>query len=79
MRSYSITNSTIIRFVLELDQDAIFTYEEVEKCYPKIGRYRPVVLIGAAGVGRNELRKRLTAMNPNHFQTTIPCKFSFPI
>ena len=53
---------------------AVFTYEEVERCYPKIGRYRPIVLIGAPGVGRTELRKRLSATNPNHFKAPVPCE-----
>ena len=61
--------------ITEHDQDEIFTYEEVEKCYPKIGRYRPIVLVGPPGVGRNELRKRLTATNTNHFKSTIPCEY----
>ncbi len=59
----------------DMKPEEVYTYEEVEKCYPKIGRYRPIVLVGAQGVGRTELRKRLTATNPNHFKSTVPCEF----
>lgn len=42
----------------DFDREMIATYEEVAKLYPRPGVYRPIVLIGAPGVGRNELIKR---------------------
>ncbi|XP_033253713.1 MAGUK p55 subfamily member 7-like isoform X4 [Drosophila miranda] len=48
----------------DFDREQIATYEEVAKLYPRPGIFRPVVLIGAPGVGRNELRRRLIARDP---------------
>ncbi|XP_064466026.1 MAGUK p55 subfamily member 7-like isoform X2 [Ornithodoros turicata] len=56
----------------DFDRELIATYEEVAKWYPKPGFYRPVVLIGPPGVGRNELKRRLIASDPDRFKTTIP-------
>ncbi|XP_013418779.1 MAGUK p55 subfamily member 7 isoform X2 [Lingula anatina] len=56
----------------DFDNAEIITYEEVEKYYPESGRYRPIVLIGPPGAGRNELKRRLITSNPEHFSATIP-------
>lgn len=56
----------------DFDRELISTYEEVAKLYPRPGLHRPIVLIGPPGVGRNELKRRLVASNPDKFQTTIP-------
>ena len=32
---------------------------------------------GASGVGRNELRRRLTSTNPNHFKFILPRKYKW--
>uniref|UniRef100_A0A182P885 MAGUK p55 subfamily member 7 n=1 Tax=Anopheles epiroticus TaxID=199890 RepID=A0A182P885_9DIPT len=45
----------------DFDREMIATYEEVAKLYPRPGVFRPIVLIGAPGVGRNELKRRLVA------------------
>lgn len=58
----------------DFDREMIATYEEVAKLYPRPGVYRPVVLIGAPGVGRNELRRRLVARDPEKFRSPVPCK-----
>ena len=58
----------------DFDREMIATYEEVSKLYPRPGVYRPVVLIGAPGVGRNELRRRLVARDSEKFRTPVPCK-----
>lgn len=58
----------------DFDREQIATYEEVAKLYPRPGIYRPLVLIGAPGVGRNELKRRLIATNPDKYKTPIPCK-----
>ncbi|XP_037949889.1 MAGUK p55 subfamily member 7 isoform X2 [Teleopsis dalmanni] len=56
----------------DFDREMIATYEEVAKLYPRPGVYRPVVLIGAPGVGRNELRRRLIARDPEKFRSPVP-------
>lgn len=56
----------------DFDRDLISTYEEVAKLYPRPGLHRPIVLIGPPGVGRNELKRRLVASDPDKFKTTIP-------
>lgn len=56
----------------DFDRELIATYEEVAMLYPKPGFNRPIVLIGPPGVGRNELKRRLIASDPEIFRTTIP-------
>ncbi|GFY63606.1 MAGUK p55 subfamily member 7, partial [Trichonephila inaurata madagascariensis] len=56
----------------DFDREEIATYEEVAKLYPRAGLYRPIILIGPPGVGRNELKRRLIASDPDHFRQTIP-------
>lgn len=56
----------------DFDRELIATYEEVSKLYPRPGVYRPIVLIGAPGVGRNELKRRLIARNPEKYRSPIP-------
>uniref|UniRef100_A0A1Y1MLC4 MAGUK p55 subfamily member 7 n=2 Tax=Photinus pyralis TaxID=7054 RepID=A0A1Y1MLC4_PHOPY len=56
----------------DFDREQIATYEEVAKLYPRPGLYRPLVLIGAPGVGRNELKRRLIVTNPDKYKTPIP-------
>lgn len=46
----------------------------VSKLYPRPGMYRPIVLIGAPGVGRNELKRRLVARDPEKYRSPVPCK-----
>lgn len=58
----------------DFDRDEIPTYEEVSKLYPRPGIYRPLVLIGPPGIGRNELKRRLIATDPEKYKTPIPCK-----
>lgn len=56
----------------DFDREEVPTYEEVAKLYPRPGLSRPIVLIGAPGVGRNELRRRLIAMDPEKYHIPIP-------
>nr|CAD7430010.1 unnamed protein product [Timema monikensis] len=56
----------------DFDREEIATYEEVAKLYPRPGLQRPVVLIGPPGVGRNELKRRLIATDPDKYKTPIP-------
>lgn len=58
----------------DFDREEIPTYEEVAKLFPRPGVYRPIILIGPPGVGRNELRRRLIATDPEKFRTPTPCK-----
>jgi guanylate kinase len=56
----------------DYDREDIPTYEEVAKLYPRPGFFRPIILIGPPGVGRNELKRRLISVDPNKYTTTIP-------
>ncbi|VDM95791.1 unnamed protein product [Thelazia callipaeda] len=47
-------------------------YESVSLLYPKQSSIRPIVLIGPPGVGRNELKKRLIAINSSRYGTSVP-------
>lgn len=58
----------------DFDREMIATYEDVAKLYPRPGVYRPVVLIGASGVGRHELKRRLIARDPEKYRSPVPCK-----
>lgn len=60
----------------DFDREEVPTYEEVAKLYPRPGLYRPVVLIGPPGVGRNELKRRLMATDSEKYKTPVPCKFT---
>ncbi|XP_042906742.1 MAGUK p55 subfamily member 7 [Parasteatoda tepidariorum] len=56
----------------DFDREEIATYEEVARLNPRPGLHRPIILIGPPGVGRNELKRRLIASDPDHFRQTIP-------
>ncbi|ETN62446.1 membrane-associated guanylate kinase (maguk) [Anopheles darlingi] len=56
----------------DFDREMIATYEEVAKLYPRPGVFRPIVLIGAPGVGRNELKRRLVARDPEKYKSPVP-------
>ncbi|XP_048525664.1 MAGUK p55 subfamily member 7-like isoform X4 [Dendroctonus ponderosae] len=56
----------------DFDRELIATYEEVAKLYPRPSVFRPIVLIGPPGVGRNELKRRLIDTDPVKFQTPTP-------
>ncbi|XP_023949278.1 MAGUK p55 subfamily member 7 isoform X1 [Bicyclus anynana] len=56
----------------DFDREIIPTYEEVARLYPRPGLVRPIVLVGAPGVGRNELRRRLIATDPEKYVTPVP-------
>lgn len=56
----------------EFDREEIPTYEEVARLFPRPGVFRPIVLVGAPGVGRNELKRRLMALEAERYKATIP-------
>ncbi|CAH1169752.1 unnamed protein product [Phaedon cochleariae] len=56
----------------DFDREHIATYEEVAKLYPRPGIHRPIVLIGAPGVGRNELKRRLIDTDADKYKTPTP-------
>ncbi|XP_023328596.1 MAGUK p55 subfamily member 7 isoform X2 [Eurytemora carolleeae] len=56
----------------DFDREEIPTYEEVARLFPRAGRYRPIVIIGPPGVGRNELKRRLLALEPDRMKATVP-------
>ncbi|EFO21515.1 guanylate kinase [Loa loa] len=55
----------------EIQIDSLL-YESVSLLYPKQSLIRPIVLIGPPGVGRNELKKRLIAVNSDRYATSVP-------
>ena len=59
----------------EFDREEIPTYEEVARLFPRPGVFRPIVMIGPPGVGRNELKRRLMALESERYKATIPRKF----
>lgn len=59
----------------DFDREMIATYEEVAKLYPRPGVYRPIVLIGAPGVGRNEIKRRLVAQDSEKYRSPVPCEY----
>jgi hypothetical protein len=59
----------------DFDRELIATYEEVAKLYPRPNVYRPIVLIGAPGVGRNELKRRLMQRDPEKYRSPVPCEY----
>lgn len=56
----------------DFDREEIATYEEVARLFPRSGRFRPIVLIGPPGVGRNELKRRCIALEPDRLKATVP-------
>ena len=56
----------------DFDREEIATYEEVARLFPRSGRYRPIILIGPPGVGRNELKRRMIALEPDRLKVTVP-------
>lgn len=60
----------------DFDREMIATYEEVAKLYPRPGIYRPLILIGAPGVGRNELKRRLIVRDPEKYRSPVPCEYN---
>ncbi|VDK24318.1 unnamed protein product [Anisakis simplex] len=63
-------NTAASRTLNEVYEGAL--YESVSLVSPNKKMIRSVVLIGASGVGRNELKRRLIMSNPERFSTTVP-------
>lgn len=53
---------------IEYDRDEIATYEPVSKYFPEAHLFRPVILIGASGVGCSTLIRLLVSCKPNRYQ-----------
>ena len=58
----------------DFDREEIATYEEVARLFPRPAAFRPIVLIGPPGVGRNELKRRLMALDTDRYKATVPRK-----
>lgn len=56
----------------DFDLGEIPTYEDVELLPPNTNHKRPLVLIGAPKVGRNELKRRLMVSGPKLYQDVVP-------
>ncbi len=54
--------------------DEIPTYEEVVRLDPDPSACRPIVLVGAPGVGRKALIRKLVNSNPSLYQPVLRCK-----
>ena len=54
--------------------DEIPTYEEVIHLDPDPSLCRPIVLVGAPGVGRKALIRKLVNSDPSVYQPVIRCK-----
>ena len=54
--------------------DEIPTYEEVIRLDPDPSLCRPIVLVGAPGVGRKALIRKLIDSDPSIYQSVIQCK-----
>ncbi|KAF3836155.1 hypothetical protein F7725_028713, partial [Dissostichus mawsoni] len=55
------------------DMADVPTYEEVTQYRRQSGaKHRLVILVGPAGVGLNELKRKLLISDPQHFSVTIP-------
>lgn len=57
--------------VSEFDRHELLIYEEVAKVPPF--RRKTLVLIGAQGVGRRNLKNKLLMSQPHRYGTTTPC------
>ncbi|XP_076463410.1 protein PALS1-like [Babylonia areolata] len=57
---------------MEEEPEEILTYEEVMQYYPQPNRKRPIVLIGPADVGRQELRERIMESDFERFAAAVP-------
>lgn len=60
----------------DFDREEVATYEEVARLYPRPGLPRPIVLVGPPGVGRNELKRRLMALDVDKFRTPVPSEWT---
>ena len=65
---YTLTESE------DFDREEIATYEEVARLFPRAGFFRPIVLVGPPGVGRNEIKRRIMSMDNDRYRMTIPRK-----
>ena len=42
------------------------------RLFPRAGFFRPVVIVGPPGVGKNEIKRRVVALDPDRYRLTIP-------
>ena len=65
-------NQLCVAFCPHADTEEILTYEEVTRYYPQPNRKRPIVLVGPADVGRQELRERIMESDFERFAAAVP-------
>ena len=61
----------------DFDREELATYEEVARLFPRPGFFRPIILVGPPGVGRNEIKRRIIAVDPDRYRVTTPRKLAF--
>jgi len=66
------SNKVLCNFLQDVKVDGWPAYEPVAKYLETSEKRRLLLLIGAPGVGRNELKKMLLLGNPDKFITTVP-------
>ena len=64
-----------IVLISEYDKEELVVYEEVELLSPHSESFtRPIVLVGAPGVGTSTLQQRLVLSNPQEYNTPMQRK-----
>lgn len=71
-RRSSDSNKVLCNFQQDVKVDSWPAYEPVAKYLVKPPKKRLLLLIGAPGVGRNEVKKQLLTNSPQSFITTVP-------
>lgn len=72
MKKKADSNKVLCNFLKDIPILAWPAYEPVAKYLQRPEKKRLLLLIGAPGVGRNELKKMLLSSSPERFITTVP-------
>ncbi|KAL9959240.1 hypothetical protein ACROYT_G036337 [Oculina patagonica] len=66
------SNQILCNFLQDVQMDGWPAYEPVARYLERPEKKRLLLLIGAPGVGRNEIKKMLLSSSPDKFITTVP-------
>ncbi|KAJ7369680.1 MAGUK p55 sub member 7 [Desmophyllum pertusum] len=72
IRKTTDSNKVFCNFLQDIQMDGWPAYEPVAKYLERPEKKRLLLLIGAPGVGRNEIKKLLLSNSPDKFITTVP-------